>query len=90
MQEGVCEYGEDIFEENALLREIGKLTDGAAESHLKTGEFGGAGGGSGGDPGRSGGDGGIGNRCGWVRGGGMVVHDEEKERSSRREGEGRE
>jgi hypothetical protein len=44
----VGEDGEDILEENAGRREIGELTEGATQSYLKTGEFGGAGGSGGG------------------------------------------
>ena len=40
----ISEEREDIFEENAGRREIGKLAQRLVEAYLKTGEFGGGGG----------------------------------------------
>lgn len=86
MQRGIGEDGEDVFEEDARRREVGKLAQGRAQSYLKTGEFGGAGGMGGGLSGDLGG-GGIGS--------GGLGHDGErgkkkiKERRGRKGGRGR-
>lgn len=48
MEDRVRKYGKDIFKQNSLGGEIGKLTQGRAQFYFNTGEFGGAGGSGGG------------------------------------------
>jgi hypothetical protein len=49
-QGGVGEDGQDVLEQDARLREVGELAQGALKLYLKTGEFGGGGGTGGGEP----------------------------------------
>lgn len=48
-QGGVGEDGQDVLEQDARLREVGELAQGALKLYLKTGEFGGGGGTGGGE-----------------------------------------
>ena len=59
MQLCICEEGKDVFKKDSGSRKIGKLSKRFVQSHLKAGEFGGAGGSGGGDSVRGGGIGDI-------------------------------
>ena len=78
MQMRIGKDGKDVFEENSLGGEVGKLAEGAVEPYLKTGEFGGTGGRGGGESEVLGGGGGIGCVLGVGSGQDERIHDEKK------------
>lgn len=57
VERDIGEDGKDVFEKDAGGWEIGELTQGTAQTYLKTGEFGGTGGMGGGESGDFGGGG---------------------------------